>query len=140
MHAKLVGAQPISSASSAAVRYVLMTSPYQEIKMTEPSDLVLSPEEIYAITHYKLPKKQLAALQEMGIQATLRRIDNTVCVLRAHVTNPSAQAKPAGPGPVRKSVREREGGPQLKSSRGLEKQRRDFLKSCEGMKLRVKPS
>ncbi len=115
-----------------------MASPYQEIEMSESSDLVLSPEEIYAITHYKLPKKQLAALQEMGIPATLRRIDNTVCVLRAHVTSPSAPAEPAGPGPVRKSVRE--GGPQLKSSREMEKRGRDFLKSCEGMKLRVKPS
>jgi len=46
-----------------------MASPYQETEMTEPSDLVLSPEEIYAITHYKVPKKQLAALQEMGIPA-----------------------------------------------------------------------
>ena len=85
--------------------------------MTELSALVLSPEEIYEITHYKVPKKQLAALQEMGIPATLRRIDNTVCVLRAHVTNPTV---PAAPGPVRKSVREREVGPQLKSTRRLQ--------------------
>lgn len=87
--------------------------------MTEPNDLVLSPDEIYAITHYKLPKKQLAALREMGIPAQLRRIDNTVCVLRAHVTNPTAPAAPGAPGPVRKSVREREEGPQLKSTRRL---------------------
>jgi hypothetical protein len=73
--------------------------------MNEPSDLVLSREEIYAITHYKLPRKQLAALQEMGIPATLRRIDNTVCVLRAHVTNPSAPAAPDAPGPQLKSTR-----------------------------------
>lgn len=86
--------------------------------MTEPSDLVLSPEEIYAITHYKVPKKQLAALQEMGIPAYLRKVDHTVCVLRAHVTNPSAPA--AAPGPVRKSVREREEVPQLKSTRRLQ--------------------
>jgi hypothetical protein len=108
--------------------------------MTEPSDLVLSPEEIYAITHYKLPKKQLAALQEMGIPAYLRKVDHTVCVLRAHVTNPSMPEVPGTPGPVRKSVREAGGGPQLKSSRELEKGGREFLKSCEGMKLRVKPS
>ena len=76
--------------------------------MTEPYDLVLSPDEIYAITHYKLPKKQIAALQAMGIPAQLRKIDNTVCVLRAHVTNPSAPAAPTHPAPVRKSVRERE--------------------------------
>jgi hypothetical protein len=30
-------------------------------------ELTLSSQEIYAITHYKLPKKQLAALREMGI-------------------------------------------------------------------------
>lgn len=88
--------------------------------MSEPSDLVLSPEEIYAITHYKLPKKQLAALAELGIPAKLRKIDNTVCVLRAHVTNPGVPAAPAGPGPVRKSVREQLEGPQLKSTRRLE--------------------
>lgn len=76
--------------------------------MTEPFDLVLSPEEIYAITHYKLPRKQLAALAAMGIPAQLRKIDNTVCVLRAHMTNPSAPAAPGGSGPVRKSVRERD--------------------------------
>lgn len=108
--------------------------------MAEPSDLVLSPEEIYAITHYKLPKKQLAALREMGIPAQLRRIDNTVCVLRAHVTNPSMPEVPSTPGPVRKSVREAGGGPQLKSSRELERKAAEFAKSCEGMKLRVKPS
>lgn len=82
-----------------------MTSPYQETEMTEPSDLVLSPEEIYAITHYKVPKKQLAALQEMGIPAYLRKVDRTVCVFRAHVTSPSAPPAPAAPGPQLKSTR-----------------------------------
>lgn len=68
-------------------------------------DLTLSSQEIYAITHYKLPKKQLAALRELGIPAQLRRIDNTVCVLRAHVKNPAgAPAAPAGP--KRKSARQ----------------------------------
>jgi hypothetical protein len=85
--------------------------------MTEPSDLVLSPEEIYAITHYKRPKEQLAALRAMGIPAHLRKVDHTVCVLRAYVTNPGAPPAPSGPGPVRKSVREREEEPQLKSTR-----------------------
>lgn len=108
--------------------------------MNEPSALVLSPEEIYAITHYKVPKKQLAALQEMGIPAYLRKVDHTVCVLRAHVTNPDMPAELTAPGPVRKSVREAAGGPQLKSSRALKKAGRDFLKLCEGTKLRVKPS
>lgn len=94
--------------------------------MSEPSDLVLSPEEIYAITHYKVPKKQLAALLEMGIPAHLRKIDHTVCVLRAHVTNPSAAPPAAGAaGPVRKSVREREEGPQLKSTRRLQRVQAD---------------
>ena len=103
--------------------------------MTDPASLVLSPEEIYAITHYKLPKKQLAALREMGIPAQLRLIDNTVCVLRAHVTHPGSALVPlaqepqlkstrrlqevngSGARPVRKSVREREKEPQLKSTR-----------------------
>ncbi|WP_420105052.1 DUF4224 domain-containing protein [Herbaspirillum huttiense] len=88
--------------------------------MTESSDLVLSPSEIYAITHYKLPRKQIEALAAMGIPAQLRKIDNTVCVLRAHVTNPSGEPADMGPaGPVRKSVRERE-EPQLKSTRRLQ--------------------
>lgn len=73
----------------------------------EQSDLILSSQEIYAITHYKLPKKQLAALHEMGIPAQLRRIDNTVCVLRAHVKFPGGAPTPAAPpGPKRKSARQ----------------------------------
>lgn len=70
-------------------------------------DLTLSSQEIYAITHYKLPKKQLAALRELGIPAQLRRIDNTVCVLRAHVKNPGMAPSPVLPsGPKRKSARQ----------------------------------
>jgi hypothetical protein len=70
-------------------------------------DLILSIDEIYAITHYKLPKKQLAALQALGIPAQLRRIDNTVCVLRAYVKNPGGAYPPAAPaGPKRKSARQ----------------------------------
>jgi hypothetical protein len=70
-------------------------------------ELTLSSDEIYAITHYKLPKKQLAALQALGIPAQLRRIDNTVCVLRAYVKNPGgAQAPTAPAGPKRKSARQ----------------------------------
>ena len=70
-------------------------------------ELTLSNEEIYAITHYKLPKKQLAALRSMGIPAQLRRIDNTVCVLRAYVRNPSsAPTAASSPGPKRKSARQ----------------------------------
>jgi hypothetical protein len=69
-------------------------------------DLTLSPEEIFGITHYKLPKKQLAALTELGIPAKLRKIDNTVCVLRAHVKNPSSAPAPISPAPKRKSARQ----------------------------------
>jgi hypothetical protein len=70
-------------------------------------ELTLSSDEIYAITHYKLPKKQLAALQALGIPAQLRKIDNTVCVLRAYLRNPGG-APPAAstPGPKRKSARQ----------------------------------
>lgn len=70
-------------------------------------DLILSSDEIYAITHYKLPKKQLAALQALGIPAQLRRIDNTVCVLRAYVKSPGGAQTPTAPaGPKRKSARQ----------------------------------
>ena len=70
-------------------------------------DLILSRDEIYAITHYKLPKKQLAALQALGIPAQLRKIDNTVCVLRAYLRNPGGTpAAASAPGPKRKSARQ----------------------------------
>jgi len=70
-------------------------------------ELTLSKQEIYAITHYKLPKKQLAALEALGIPAQLRKIDNTVCVLRAYVNNPGGVPKPVAPsGPKRKSARQ----------------------------------
>lgn len=70
-------------------------------------DLTLSSQEIYAITHYKLPKKQLEALQALGIPAQLRKIDNTVCVLRAYVRNPGGTPTAANaPGPKRKSARQ----------------------------------
>lgn len=67
------------------------------------NDLVLSEEEIYEITHRKRPKEQLRDLVAMGIRATLRQHDNTVCVLRAHVTTLAANLPT--------------GEPQLKSSR-----------------------
>jgi hypothetical protein len=70
-------------------------------------DLTLSSDEIYAITHYKLPKKQLAALQALGIPAQLRKIDNTVCVLRAYLRHPGGAAAAASTlGPKRKSARQ----------------------------------
>lgn len=64
--------------------------------MTEPSALVLSPAEIYELTHYRRPKEQMRALTEMGIPARLRH-DNTICVLRMHVTQPAEKPEPPRP-------------------------------------------
>lgn len=50
------------------------------------ASLTLTVEEIEEVTHYKLPKKQLEALQQMGIPARLRQHDNSVCVLRVFLT------------------------------------------------------
>jgi hypothetical protein len=74
--------------------------------MQTQSDLVLTPDEIVAITHRVRPAEQLRDLKAMGIPATHRKHDNTVCVLRMHVTVPTAAAAPAA-----------NDGPQLKSSR-----------------------
>jgi len=63
--------------------------------MSELSSLVLSPAEIYELTHYRRPK-EMRALNEMGIPARLRH-DNTICVLRMHVTQPTE--KPESPRP-----------------------------------------
>lgn len=57
--------------------------------------LELKYEEIYGITHYRRPKEQLEALKDLGIPAKLRKADNTVCVLRMHVTVPTAATAPA---------------------------------------------
>lgn len=56
----------------------------------------LSPDEIYALTHYKRPAEQLRELAALGIPAR-RRHDNTICVLRAHVYNPPAKPEPPRP-------------------------------------------
>lgn len=53
-------------------------------------NIVLTREEIQGLTHYKRPKEQLEALRDLGIPAKLRKADNTVCVLRMHVTVPTA--------------------------------------------------
>lgn len=50
------------------------------------ASLTLTEEEIEEVTHYKLPKKQMEALQMMGIPARLRPHDNSVCVLRVYLT------------------------------------------------------
>lgn len=68
--------------------------------------LVLSPEEIVSITHRKRAAEQLRDLVALGIPAT-RRHDNTICVLRAHVTAPRNGAVSAAAND----------GPQLKSSK-----------------------
>ncbi len=70
------------------------------------SNLVLTPDEIVAITHRMRPAEQLKDLKAMGIPATHRKHDNTVCVLRMHVTQLPAPAAAAA-----------NDGPQLKSSR-----------------------
>lgn len=64
--------------------------------MSESSSLVLSPAEIYELTHYRRPKEQLRALTEMGIPARLRH-DNTICVLRMHVTQLTEKPEPRRP-------------------------------------------
>lgn len=67
------------------------------------TDLILSNQEIYDITHYRRPYEQLRKLKEMGIPAT-RLHDNMVRVLRMHLIHPTAIAA-TSPGPQRKSVR-----------------------------------
>lgn len=57
---------------------------------------ILSPDEIYDLTHYRRAAEQMRELAALGIPAR-RRHDNTVCVLRAHVHNPPA--KPDAPRP-----------------------------------------
>lgn len=69
-------------------------------------DLVLAPEEIAEITHYTRTADQLKFLRKMGIPATHREHDNSVCVLRMYVTVPPVGTVPAA-----------NDGPQLKSSR-----------------------
>lgn len=78
----------------------------KEIEMAEPSDLVLSPEEIYAIAHCEMPDKQMATLRAMGIPAHLRGADHSVCVLRVHVISPVGPAAQAEPERPRKSLSE----------------------------------
>lgn len=69
-----------------------------------PHHLVLSPDEIIAITHRKRAREQLRDLIALGIPAT-RRFDNTICVLRVDaITRRSALPAPVG-GPQRKSVK-----------------------------------
>lgn len=57
---------------------------------------VLSPQEIYDLTHYRRPAEQIRELAAMGVPAR-RRHDNTVCVLRADVRKPSTKPEPPRP-------------------------------------------
>lgn len=75
--------------------------------MTTPStDLVLSPDEIFAITHRVRQAEQLKELEAMGIPAHHRKHDNSVCVLRMYVTTRPTTASSeaaANDGPTLKS-------------------------------------
>lgn len=68
-------------------------------------NLVLTREEIEAITHRKRPLEQLKDLLALGIPAT-RRHDNTVCVLRVDVTTRRAAANAPEARPQRKSAKQ----------------------------------
>lgn len=65
----------------------------------------LTDAEIFNITHRKRPKEQMRDLIEMGIPAFLRKHDNTVCVLRMHVTVPQSIPVSANDEPQLKSSR-----------------------------------
>jgi hypothetical protein len=69
------------------------------------SDLVLSAEEIVAITHRKRPVEQLRDLLALGIPAT-RRHDNTICVLRVDLVARQQAANAPEERPQRKSARQ----------------------------------
>ena len=51
-------------------------------------DPYLSEEEIFKMTRYKIPSKQMKVLRELGVQAKLLR-DNTVRVMRMHCFTPA---------------------------------------------------
>lgn len=57
------------------------------------ASLTLTEKEIEEVTHYKLPKKQMEALRQLGIPAKLRPHDNSVCVLRVYLTTLSGAGK-----------------------------------------------
>lgn len=70
--------------------------------VAEPSKLTLTDAELYDLTHYRRPAEQLRELESLGIPAKRRRHDNTICVLRAHVQNPT-DGKLAAPRPQLKT-------------------------------------
>lgn len=63
----------------------------------------LSEAEIIRITGYVRPHKQMEMLRGLGIPARLRQ-DNSVLVLRMHMTHPAA-LQPANDAPKLKSSR-----------------------------------
>lgn len=69
------------------------------------NDLVLSVDEIIAITHRKRPVEQLRDLLALGIPAT-RRHDNTICVLRVDLIARQQAANAPDGRPQRKSSRQ----------------------------------
>jgi hypothetical protein len=71
----------------------------------QKEDPVLSPEEIYKITHRKRAADQLRDLVALGIPAT-RRFDNTICVLRVDLARRAAAGTAPAAGPQRKSARQ----------------------------------
>lgn len=66
------------------------------------SELSLTDEEVFELTHYRRAHEQLRKLKEMGVPATRLR-DNTVRVLRMHLVHPATM--PTAPAPQRKSAR-----------------------------------
>ena len=68
----------------------------------EQSKLTLTEAELYDLTHYRRPAEQLRELESLGIPARRRRHDNTICVLRAHLQNPTT-GKPEAPRPQLKT-------------------------------------
>ncbi len=68
--------------------------------MNEP--LEMTQEELARITGYRRSQKQIEVLRSLGVPARLRP-DNTVLVLRMHMTYPAAMA--AGRRPQLRSAR-----------------------------------
>ncbi len=50
----------------------------------------LTDDELYRITRYRRPLKQIEVLKKLGVPAFLRP-DNTVLVLRMHMMQPTIQ-------------------------------------------------
>lgn len=64
--------------------------------MENQMNMALSPDELYDLTHYKQPAAQLRELARLGIPA-VKRHDNSVCVVRAHLASGPIKSEPARP-------------------------------------------